>query len=202
MKRWLSLVVLFCFTTNVFASTGSVQALEKLIDEHTYTMTVEWDQKDKAFQDQETAKFLGSMRELMQNQDLSTKDVESLVEKKVTDHKAFESLRLKLALQGVDTAEEFLSYVQKNQSDFYVKGASWNASTTVGVIMGTLVVGFFGLMLLMTWNDARCLEYKDVYSCRDTEVCSGGGSDGIGESCTITGKECDMFPECQRLEDR
>lgn len=44
-----ALLLTFCFSLNVMASTGTVQELERHLDEYQYALTVEWDQKDQSF---------------------------------------------------------------------------------------------------------------------------------------------------------
>lgn len=204
MKRLFSLLVLFCFTTNAFAASGSVGALEKLIDDHQYAMTVEWDQTDKEFQEKETKKFMEGVKELLRSGKVTTKDLESIVVKKSGNAKLLEAMRVKFALLGLSSEQEILSFLQNHSDEFYHNGASWNGGVSTSAVLWTVgILAVLSLVVYMVWDDARCLRYEDEYYCRDItqEDCTGPIDD---EHCVTRylGSECGMFPKCQEYENR
>src|SRR5665648_142236 len=96
--RIISLFVAFCFSVNVMASTGTVQQLERYIDDYQFALSVEWDQKDQAFYETQTADFFTNLEKLIKEEGLTQQQIMALVETKVGNKKIIEALKLKLTL--------------------------------------------------------------------------------------------------------
>ena len=79
--RLISALLCFCLTFNVMAASGTVQELERALDEYQYSLTVEWDQKDAAFMTEKTEAFYQTLAVLMQK-GLTEKEIMDLVAKK------------------------------------------------------------------------------------------------------------------------
>ena len=77
--RFVSLLVAFCFSLNVMASTGTIQELEKHMDDYQYALSVEWDQQDQAFYDAQTKVFFAKMATLISEGGLSQAEVVKMV---------------------------------------------------------------------------------------------------------------------------
>lgn len=176
--RFISLLVAFCFSLNVMASTGTVQELEKALDDYHYALSVEWDQQDQAFYDAQTKDFYSKMASLIQS-GLSQEEVLTVIGKKVNNPKLVEALKLKAALMSKATsAEELAKMVKESTSDMYSQGASWNGQAIVPVVIGLLVVGVIAYSVW--WSSTHeCVQYESQYVCNTYNNCSyyGGGYD-------------------------
>lgn len=201
MKRFISMFVVLCFTANAFAGAAGVMKLERAIDEHQYTMTVEWDQKDQQFATKERERFQTVLKEIFESSKITQEDMDTVLAKRIPRKQTLDNLRLDLALKGITTQAELQDYLRLNSSELYGKGASWNGGVSSGVIWGAVGILIVGAIVFIAWDSERCLEWKDEYFCRDTESCSGGGIDDH-ETCWTTGSECGMFPRCQQRESR
>lgn len=178
--RLVSLLVAFCFSMNVMASTGSVQELERLMDDYTYTLSVEWDQKDQAFYEAQTKAFFEKMGSLIKENGLSKTEVMKLVELKTKNKAALEALKLKLSVlsKGAST-EELVKIVKDSSKDLYSQGASWNGSVIIPVALGLVIVG---VIAYAVWWDAthECVQWENQYVCSTYDNCyyTGGGYGG------------------------
>lgn len=176
--RFISLLVAFCFSLNVMASTGTVQELEKALDDYHYALSVEWDQQDQAFYDAQTKDFYSKLASLIKA-GLSQEEVLTVIGKKVNNPKLVEALKLKAALMSkASSAEELAKMVKESTSDMYSQGASWNGQAIVPVVIGLLVVG---VIAYSVWWSAthECVQYENQYVCNTYNNCSyyGGGYD-------------------------
>lgn len=177
--RIISLLVAFCFSLNVMASTGTVSELERAMDDYHYSLSVEWDQKDQNFYDSKTKEFFAKLETLIKNEGLTKEQIMSLVERKANGPQVVNALKLKLSLLGKgSSAEELAGMVKEASRDLYSQGASWNGGVVVPVVIGLLVAAVIGYSI---WWDANheCVAWEEQYTCYQT--CSyGGGYYGAG----------------------
>ena len=113
-----------------FASTSDLKAI---IDEYTYSMTVEWDQKDKEFAQQKLSELQASLQEL-DLEKFSTDDLKQV----------FPMIRVDVLKDKFDflkgmKSSELESFLIQNQSNLYQQGSSWNSELTFPIVF----VGFF-----------------------------------------------------------
>lgn len=170
--RFIALLVAFCFSLNVMASTGTVQELERALDDYHYALSVEWDQQDQSFYDAKTKEFFSKMESLIKNDGLTQDQVLTLVSKKVNNPKVVEALKLKAALMSkANSAEELAKMVKESTGDMYSQGASWNGQVIVPVVIGLLVVG---VIAYSVWWSAthECVAYEQQYVCNTYNNCS------------------------------
>ena len=170
--KFVSLLVAFCFSLNVMASTGTIQELERSIDEYQYALTVDWDQKDEKFYEERTQIFFNQMAKLIEA-GLSQKEIQTLVEKRVNNNKAVEALKLKLSLTAKNVSSEELAKVVKEATkDLYAQGASWNGYMVFPWIAGGIVIA---LLAYGAWWDANheCVAYENQYVCNTYNTCNG-----------------------------
>lgn len=177
--RIISLLVAFCFSLNVMASTGTVAELERAMDDYHYSLSVEWDQKDQAFYDAQTKAFFAKLEKLIKENGMSQTEIMNLVEKKANNKAVVDALKLKLMLLSKGaSAEEMAAIVRDSAKDMYSQGASWNGSVVVPVVIGLLVAAVIGYSI---WWDAthECVAYETQYVCNTYNDCSyyGGGYD-------------------------
>jgi hypothetical protein len=172
--KMIALVLSLCFTANVFAATGSVQALERAFDNYNYAVTVEWDQKDPTFHEQQTKKLIEDITTL-RNNGLTRDEIVSVVEKKVADKKALEALKLKLSLLNITSPEDLSQALR--ESDLYTHGASWNGSAAMFIFPALFVV--LVVYLIATDRDYECVRWETGYYCEQGNymIC------GYGEHC-------------------
>lgn len=178
--KFMSLLVAFCFSMNVFAQTGALEGFEKAVDEYQYALTVEWDQKDAKFYDAQTTAFFTKLQKLMKEEGLTQQQVLDLAEKKMNNKEAFAALKLKMSvLSQVNSKEELLKVIKESSNDFYAQGASWNGSVVVPVIAGLVVVGIIGYVV---WWEAthECVAWDYRYVCNSYNHCYGGYYDSYG----------------------
>jgi hypothetical protein len=171
--RIISLLVAFCFSFNVMASSGTVQELERAMDEYHYGLSVEWDQKDPSFFDLKTKEFFSKMEGLIKIQGLSQEQIMTLVEKKVNNKKVVEALKLKMSLLGKgSTAEELARMIKDSTKEMYAQGASWNGEVVTSVVIGLLVAAVVGYSIWWNANHV-CVAYETQYVCDN--YCNDGG---------------------------
>jgi hypothetical protein len=173
--RFISLFVAFCFSLNVMASTGTVQELERQLDDYHYSLSVEWDQEDQKFYETRTNEFFAKLKKLIMEEGLSQDQIMTLVEKKVHNKKVVEALKLKLGLMaGKSSPEELAKIIQDSSKDLYSQGASWNGQVVITVAIGLLVAAVVGYAI---WWDANheCVAYESQYVCNTFSNCNYGG---------------------------
>lgn len=174
--RIVSLLVAFCFSLNVMASTGTVAELERALDDYHYSLSVEWDQKDQAVYEAKTAEFFAKLEKMIKEQGLSQEQIMTLVEKKVNNKNTVEALKLKMSLLPKNaSASELAKMIKESTSDMYSQGASWNGEVLISVGIGLLVAAAIGYAI---WWDANheCVAYETQYVCNTYNNChySGG----------------------------
>jgi hypothetical protein len=170
--RFLSLLVAFCFSLNVLASTGTVQELERVLDDYHYSLAVEWDQKDQAFFNAKTEVFFSKLANLMKEDGLSQAQIMTLIEKKSGNKKMVDALQLKMSLmsKGV-TTKELTDLVKSSSKDLYAQGASWNGEVVYTVAIGLLVAAIVGYSIWWEKNH-ECVAYENRYVCETFNNCT------------------------------
>ena len=157
------------------ASTGTVQELERLMDDYTYSMSVEWDQKDEAFYQNKTQVFFNGLSALIKENGLTKEQMMTIISKKVNNQALVDALTLKMNLlpQNAST-EELANLVKESAKDMYNRGASWNGSVVVPVVIGLAIAGAIGYAIY--WSAThKCVAYENQYVCNTYNNCSYGG---------------------------
>lgn len=168
--KFFSLIIALCFTMNVFAASGSLQAFEIALDDYQYSMSVEWDQKDKVFQEAKTKEFISKMQTMIAAGTLSQKDIITVIENKLQNKTMVDAMKLKVALAGdMSNTDELMSFMNESSSDLYSQGASWNGNVMVPVAIVLTAVVALGFAM---WYSAThgCQEYAqtcDWAGCRN-----------------------------------
>lgn len=201
--KLVSYIVLFCLTFNVFASSGTIQELERQLDDYQYSMSVEWDQKDKAFYDKQTNAFFSNLSNLIKNEGLTENEIMSLLEKKVSNREVLDSLKLKVSLLSkVNSPAELASVLRDNAESFYVKGASWNGDVALTVGLGIVLAAVIGYAV---WFSAthRCVQYETRYGCQSYNYGGAGyNSNYYGYYSTSAYTQCGYFDYCVQYEKK
>ncbi len=185
--RFVSLLVAFCFSLNVMASTGTIQELERHMDEYQYALSVEWDQKDQAFYDAQTKIFFEKMSKLV-SAGLTQEEVLQMVEAKTKNKAALEALKLKISLLSKNaTSEELAEIVKQSSKDLYSEGASWNGEVVFSVVIGLVVIGALAYSIWWSANH-ECVATENQYVCTQQSDCYySGGTVGGGYSYDMWG---------------
>lgn len=177
--RIVSLFLALCFSLNVMASTGTIQQLEKSLNEYQYSLSVEWDQKDQAFYDARTQEFFGKIEKLIKEDGLTKEEILAFASLKAKNKELIDALKLKLSLLDKNvSAEELSRVVAEVTNDLYSKGASWNGEILFPVIGIIIVVAVLGYSY---WWDANheCVKTESVYTCNTYDSCTGMSVGGL-----------------------
>jgi len=180
--RFVSLLLAFCFSMNVMASTGTIQELERHLDEYHYALSVEWDQKDNEFYEKETNEFFSKLQTLIKEEGLTQEQIMTLAEKKVNNKAVVDALKLKLSLLTNQTsAEELAKIIKETSKDFYDQGASWNGQVVLTVAIGLIIAGVIGYAIWWDKNHV-CVAYENQFVCNTYNNCHYNPSTG-GQYC-------------------
>lgn len=196
MKKIISLILLFCLSFNVLADSGALKELERELDSFNYAMTVEWDQKDKAFASAETKKFLTAIDKLIAEKKLGAGEIELLMKARIKNPELLQAVQLKAGLLGASPApEKVLELLKSTSDDLYQRGASWNGNAQTLVIVGVVVVIVAILIAKAAWHDANhvCTKYDQAEQCVDEYDCRG-------ETCYYDGTYCGIITRCTKEE--
>lgn len=176
--KFVSWLVCFCFTLNVFASTGD---LEAVIDEFQYFATVEWDQKDRSKLEAKKKEFGEKIGYLITRDQIGKEDFLQLMEQKLHNAEAVKRLRVRLALTpGKLNQQELISIIREMNKDMYAGGASWYGRYEQEMLLmlgGLLLVIALGYWLGSSYEDdsatsedsTYCQRYPDSSLCKDGE---------------------------------
>lgn len=129
-KRLIAFMLLLSVTTSYSHAAGS--GLKTALDELTYSLEVEWDQKDKAFLDARLAEFQ------MKLQTADAAEIQALMPANLPQS-------LVMELRSLE-AHELSDFLMKNRN--YSQGASWNALGYIAGGVAALVVLYFGIVIL------------------------------------------------------
>lgn len=122
MFNFKSLLLILCIVPQLsFAS--HPRALKDLVDDYTYSMTVEWDQSNQDFYQSKTEEFQKQLSVLVEN-GLTEQEVKSV----------FPEVN-----QNVPEGE-LASFILNNHKSFYTKGASWNEMIIFYGLSATILV--------------------------------------------------------------
>ena len=136
-KKFFVSFLAFAFVS-VQANAVSNNSLKKAFDELNYSLSVEWDQKDRAFYDAQMSKFTGQVQEL-QAKGLTNAELMTFATANIKDAKLAKEVKNAMTLVQInkmsakDARKLLLDTVGKN----YSAGASWSND---GILYGALIV--------------------------------------------------------------
>ena len=137
MKKFLTgLVLIFSLSQNTFAQ--GITPVRELLDNYTYAMEVEWDQKDEVFKKQQEEIIIQGIQNLL-NQGISSQKLLEEVLKTVPDNKFKTDVlnNLSIANQKNMHPEELQSLLMQSAAAARMEGAQW--SPVVKVVIGVAV---------------------------------------------------------------
>jgi hypothetical protein len=169
-KKLIALMmVLSIFTTQASASTND--GLKAAFDDLNFALTVEWDQKDKAFHETQMSKFTAQIRDL-QAKGLTNAQLVDFAKSEVKNAKVAKDLETALNMIQINkmSAGEANKYVLDTMKKSYSAGASFNGEVLVYVAVGVLVVALAiaiassSSVTVSNGGGNNCY-YDDVYVC-------------------------------------
>ncbi len=139
-KKLFTLMIAVAFTTTTaFANPNS--GLKAAFDELNYSLTVEWNQTDKAFYDAQMKKFSNTIKEL-QAKGLTNNDLIAFVKAEVKDAKIardMETAFTMIQLQKMSQSDA-ANYMTETMKKSYSVGASWNGDAVLYIGLGVLLL--------------------------------------------------------------
>jgi urease gamma subunit len=161
-KKFLVSFLAFAFVT-VQANAVSNNNLKTAFDELNYSLSVEWDQQDRAFYDAQMAKFTAQVQEL-QAKGLSNAELMEFATSNIKDKNLAKEVQNAMTLVQINklSASEARKLLLDTVGKNYSAGASWSSD---GILYGALIV-----LLLVAAVAGAGAGY-------------GGGSNGGGVGC-------------------
>lgn len=169
MKK-ISLFLVSCFLIQSLAWAGPKDSLKQVLDEYRYFVTVEWDQQDQAQFNQAKEKFATEFSAIVEENNLSGKDIQNFLKENARDLKLNEATLASLedanGKLNVERAQELL---HTNASSLYQQGAAWTALDMLKWGIGILVA-FEIVVLILNSRDDKCpydgpWQYDVTYEC-------------------------------------
>lgn len=121
------------FTVQTNAATHN--SLKTAFDDLNYSLTVEWDQKDRSFYNAQMEKFATEVKGL-QAQGMSNQELIDFTLSQLKDQKMAKDLETAFNMVAINKmgAEEAHRYVTDVMNKSYSRGASWAGEVVAGVI--------------------------------------------------------------------
>lgn len=163
-KKFMLSIIAFCLlTVQSFAATNN--GLKAAFDGLNYSLSVEWNQTDRAFYNSEMSKFAESIRAA----NVSNQDLVEFTVSQIKDQKLANDLRTAFTMVQINKMDQkdAQKYVVDIMNKSYSHGASWNGGTVIG---GALLVIIIVAVALLVTGDARINDNQncyEVYRCED-----------------------------------
>jgi len=169
-KKLIALMlVLSIFTVQAHASTND--GLKAAFDELNYSLTVEWDQKDKDFHATQMKKFTAAIREL-QSKGLTNAQLVDFAKSQVKNAQVAKDLETALNMIQINkmSAAEANKYIIDTMKKSYSAGASWNGEVFIYLAVGVLIVALAVAIAGSSsssggGHSSQNCYYDDVYVC-------------------------------------
>jgi len=139
-KKFISMMMVLSIFT-VHANAASQNSLKTVFDELNYSLSVEWDQKDKDFYTAQMKKFSSELREL-QAKGLTNAQLIEFVKSEVKNEKVARDLETAFNMISITkmSSEEASNYMVETMKKSYSAGASWNGEVFLYLGIGVLLV--------------------------------------------------------------
>lgn len=198
--RIIAFVLSLMISFNLCASETGVRALSHLVDEYHYSLTVEWDQQDKAAFKKINDEYRVQIEQLLQKESISKEELTQFYEARVQDKKVLEGLKAQLAqLPANPSSDELFAFFQ-NSKALYSQGASWVGDVLIVAGAGLFVIGFLYFIIsaiieagktcedeggttvvtevncgirsvCVSYGESYCYAYQDKYQCDEKKEC-------------------------------
>ncbi len=167
-KFIVSLIALCLLTVQSFAGTNN--GLKTAFDDLNYSLSVEWDQTDRAFYNAQMDKFAMALR----TANVSNQELVEFTVSQVKNEKIARDLRTALTMVQINKMDQkdAQKYVVDVMNNSYARGASWNGGAVIG---GAILVVIIVAVALLASGDARINDHEDCYEVwRCEDYCAGG----------------------------
>lgn len=127
--------------TFTHANAGTENGLKAAFDELNYSLSVEWDQKDKEFYSQQMKVFSARLMEL-QNKGLTRNELVAFVKSEVKDQAVAKDLETAFNMVSINkmNSEDATKYMVETMKKSYSSGAAWNGEVVVFLAIGVLII--------------------------------------------------------------
>lgn len=174
MKRIFGFLTAFSFIC-VQATAGTTEGLKTAFEELNYNLSVEWDQKDQNFYDQEMKKFASELKSL-KAQGLTNTEIVAFVKSEMKNEKVAKDLETAFSMIQVNqmTLDEASSYMIESLKMARSTGANWSASTHLAFSAVFSVLVLAAIIVAPVPTHARyCVDYLqcDAYGGNCYYVC-------------------------------
>jgi hypothetical protein len=139
-KKFITMMMVVAIFT-VQAHASAKDGLKAAFDEMNYSLTVEWDQKDKTFYENQLKKFTQTVRDL-QKAGLTNDQMIAFAKSQVKDAKVAKDLETAFSMITINkmSSEEASKYMMDSMKRAYSNGASWSGDVFLYLGVGLLVV--------------------------------------------------------------
>lgn len=140
LKKLVTLVLaLSIFSVHAHATTQN--GLKAAFDELNYSLSVEWDQKDKDFYTTQMKNFSATIRDL-QAKGLTNSQLVDFVKTEVKDQRVARDLETAFNMISINkmSSEDASKYMVETMKRSYTQGASWNGDVLLYLGVGLLIV--------------------------------------------------------------
>lgn len=158
------MMVVSIFTVNAYASSNA--GLKAAFDELNYSLSVEWNQTDKAFYSAQMKKFSATVKDL-QAKGLTNAQLIDFATSEIKDAKIAKEMQTALTMISLQkmSPSDAANYMSESMKRSYSKGANWNGGASI-LLLGAGVL-LIVVALAMAGGSSRgggsyCSEY---YSC-------------------------------------
>ncbi len=180
LTRLLTFMMVLCLFT-VQANAATNNGLKAAFDDLNYSLTVDWNQTDRAFYDQQMQNFSDKINSL-RTQGLTNQELVDFTISQVKDQAVARDLRTALTMVRVNklTGQEALDYVTEALNKSYSRGASWGGEVLVtGLVLLVIIAAV--AVAVASGNDRVTDDCSQVRTC-DT-YCTGGVKEACYTDC-------------------
>lgn len=164
-KKFFLLMIAFTLLS-VQANAATHNGLKEAFDELNYSLTVDWDQTDKAFYNDQMDKFSATVKDL-QAQGLTNQELVDYTLSQVKDQKLAQDLKTAFTMVVINkmSPTEAHKYITDVMSNSYSRGASWAGEVVLGAIGLVIFVALAAVVVGSAKIEDGC--YK-VNTCEQT----------------------------------
>lgn len=178
--RIIALFLSLCLSLNVMAASGTINELERALDNYEYAITVDWDQKDQVFYEAQTVDLFQKLEKLSKEQGLLKEDILALAQKKIENKAILEAIKARVALSPKAATNEELAHLLKDISkDMYKQGATWAASRGESAMLTLIFVVVVGYTLWF-YSNYECVKKDYRYECNTSSYSDGSSRTSCG----------------------
>jgi len=197
----LSLFISLLLSFNLMAADVGENRLSRLVDDLQFSLTVEWDQKDKEAFNKINDEFRQKIEAMVQEEGISKAELIKLLEARVSNNKLMDELQIRIQLMSANpTSSEVFALFQEMKSSLYGQGASWNGEVVMVSSLALVMIVFTIIWIrdvmklsrscadegghevttqencgirtvCVNYGTSYCHEYQEMYKCDEKTQC-------------------------------